>query len=50
MESKIKVLIKRPDEQYGHMTWISSNLKNMQRTVDGNIQAVTLSDDILPQD
>lgn len=50
MESKIKVLIKRPDEQYGHMTWISSTLANMQRTVDGYIQAVTLSDDIMPQD
>lgn len=50
MENKIKVLIKRPDEQYGYMSWISNTLANMQRTVDGYIQAVTLSDDIMPQD
>lgn len=49
-EEKIKAIVKRPDEQYGHMTWISNNLKNFQRTVGGYIQAVNLSDDIMPPD
>jgi hypothetical protein len=35
---KIKVLIKRPDEEYGHMTWISNTLKNLQSIVGGYIE------------
>lgn len=27
---KIKVIIKRPDEQYGHVTNISNTLENLQ--------------------
>lgn len=41
--NKIKVIIKRPDEIYGHMTWISDSLPNIQKTVDGHFETVTLS-------
>jgi len=42
MANKIKVIIKRPDEEYGHMTWISNTLENLQRNVGGFIETVTL--------
>lgn len=42
-EGKIKVIIKRPDEKYGHVTNISQSLKNLQRTVGGYIEMVTLA-------
>lgn len=45
MDYKRKVIIKRPDEQYGHMTSISTSLKNLQKTVDGPIEMVTLTTD-----
>ena len=41
---KIKVIVKRPDEP-GHMTNISNTLENLQRTVGGYIETVTLSTD-----
>lgn len=37
---KIKVIIKRPDEQYGHVTNISPSLQNLQKTVEGCIEQV----------
>lgn len=42
---KIKVIVKRPDEKYGHVTNISPSLKNLQKTVDGHIEVVTVSKD-----
>lgn len=39
---KIKAIVKRADEEYGHMTWISNTLENLQRTVGGYIETVTL--------
>ena len=42
MDYKRKVIIKRPDEQFGHVTNISTSLKNLQKTVDGYIETVTL--------
>ena len=39
---KIKVIIKRPDEKTGHMTWISNTLKNLQSHVDGHIEVVKI--------
>lgn len=36
---KIKAIVKRTDEEYGHMTWISNTLENLQRTVGGYIEA-----------
>ena len=38
--AKIKVIIKRPDEQYGHVTHISARLENLQNTVGGYIETV----------
>ena len=38
MAKKIKAIVKRVDEPYGHMTWISNTLENLQRTVGGYIE------------
>ena len=40
--AKIKVIVKRPDEQYGHVTHISPRLENLQKTVEGYIEMVTV--------
>ena len=40
-----KVIIKRPNELIGHMTWISGTLKNLQTLVKGHIETVTVSND-----
>lgn len=39
---KIKVIVKRIDEEVGHMTHISNTLENLQKTVGGYIETVTL--------
>lgn len=44
---RIKCIIKRPDEKYGHMTNISCSLKNLQKTVEGYIEAIMLRDDLV---
>ena len=41
-DAKIRCIIKRPDEQYGHVTNISTTLKNMQNIVGGPIEQVTI--------
>ena len=41
-EGKIKVIIKRPDEQYGHVTNISNTLENLQKIVGGYIETLTM--------
>ena len=38
--AKTKVIIKRPDEKYGHVTNISTTLENLQKTVGGFIETV----------
>ena len=40
--AKVKCIIKRTDEKRGHMTAISTSLKNLQKTVGGNIECVTI--------
>lgn len=42
MAQKIKVIIKRPDEEYGHVTAISNTLKNLQNNVGGYIETLTM--------
>ena len=42
MEGKIRCIIKRPDETYGHVTNISCTLKNLQKTVEGYIETLTI--------
>lgn len=37
---KTKVIIKRPDEQYGHVCNISTTLENLQKTVEGYIETI----------
>lgn len=37
---KIKVIVKRPDEKYGHVCNISDRLENLQKTVGGYIETV----------
>ena len=46
-EGKIRVVIKRPDEKIGHMTNISPSLENLQRTVDGYIEFVQLTPNLV---
>ena len=41
--AKIKVIIKRPDEEFGHVCNISNSLENLQKTVGGYIEAVPLT-------
>ncbi len=40
--AKIRAIIKRTDEPWGHMTNISTRLENLQKLVGGYIEAVTL--------
>ena len=47
MAKKIKAIVKRPDEQFGHVTWISDSLKNLQNTVGGYIETVTLNNGVV---
>jgi len=42
MEGKVRCIIKRPDEEYGHVTNISTSLKNLQKIVGGPIETVTI--------
>lgn len=44
---KIRAIVKRPDEQYGHVTNISNTLKNLQRIVEGPIETVKVTDDVI---
>ena len=47
MAKKIKCIVKRPDEQFGHMTWVSDSLENLQKTVGGYIETVTLDNGLV---
>lgn len=40
--NKIRAIVKRPDEDIGHVTNISSTLKNLQNIVGGNIETVSI--------
>lgn len=42
--AKLRCIIKRPDEPYGHVTSISATLENLQKTVGGYIETVKLTD------
>lgn len=44
MSAKMRAIIKRPDEPYGHVTNISTTLENLQKTVEGPIEVVRLVD------
>ena len=40
MSKKIKCIVKRPDEQFGHVTWVSDSLENLQKTVEGDFDVI----------
>lgn len=40
---KIRAIVKRPDEEIGHVTNISPTLQNLQNIVGGYIEAVTIA-------
>lgn len=44
---KISAIVKRPDEKYGHKTNVSNTLENLQKTVEGWIEAVPIRDDMV---
>ena len=44
---KIKAIIKRPDEAYGHVTWIGNTLENFQRNVGGHIEPIALTKNLM---
>ena len=46
-EAKIRAIVKRPDEQYGHVTNISNTLRNLQRIVEGPIEVVRITEKIV---
>ena len=43
--AKIRAIIKRADEQFGHVSNISASLKNLQKIVEGPIETVNVTDD-----
>ena len=43
--AKIRAIIKRTDEEYGHVSNISASLKNLQKLVDGPIEVTSITDD-----
>lgn len=45
--AKIRAIVKRSDEIYGHVTAISNTLENLQRTVGGYIEAVEIGPGIV---
>ena len=44
--NKIKAIIKRADEQVGHVTYISDSLENLQRTVGGFVECVPVAENL----
>ena len=44
MTGKVRAIIKRPDETYGHVTNISTSLRNLQGIVEGYIETVPLGE------
>ena len=46
MSKKIKVIIKQPD-MVPYVTYISNKLENLQKTVDGYIETVTITVDMV---
>ena len=44
---RIKAIVKRPDELYGHVCNISDSLQNLQKIVEGYIETLYLTDDVV---
>lgn len=41
---KVRVIIKRPDERYGHVTNISVTLENIKKIVGGYVEPLRIAD------
>ena len=41
--AKIKAIVKRVDEEYGHITNVSNTLENLQKIVGGHIEVVPVA-------
>ena len=41
---KIKVIIKNPEEEYGHICWVSNDLEALQAIVGGYIETIPASE------
>lgn len=46
-DAKIRVIIKRSDEKYGHVTYMSNTLGAFQKAVGGPIETVRITDDAI---
>lgn len=44
MTDKIKVIVKRPDEEVGHIEEIRNELKTFQKTVGGYIEPIVIAE------
>ena len=44
---KMRCIVKRPDELYGHVTNITPSLENLQKIVGGYIECIPLRDDVV---
>ena len=44
---KIRVIVKRPDEKYGHVAHIMNTLESLQAQVGGYIEAVRLTSKVV---
>lgn len=47
MSEKIKVIVKRPNETYGHSTHIDNTLEAFQKVVGGPIETVRLTNNVV---
>ena len=44
---KMKVIVKRPDEEYGRIVYIENKLKTLQQIVGGYIEVVPIASEVL---
>lgn len=44
---KMKVIVKRPDEEYGRIIYIENKLKTLQQIVGGYIEVVPIAQEVL---
>jgi hypothetical protein len=44
---KMKVIVKRPNEEYGRIVYIENKLKTLQQIVGGYIEVVPIAPEVL---
>lgn len=45
--NKIRAIVKRPEDIVGHLVYIENDLKTLQSIVEGYIEAVTITTDLV---